>query len=110
MKQSIAMPAAPLHDPGAGGRAAFVYRDNGRRLILALKHGDRHDIVQPASIWLARAAQPLLSENTVIAPIPLHWTRLLKRKFNQSALLGRALARRVKATYCPRPSNPPGAN
>ncbi len=87
--------------PWSRGRAAFVYRDNGRRLILALKHGDRHDIVQPASIWLARAAQPLLSENTLIAPIPLHWTRLLKRKFNQSALLGRALARRVKAAYCP---------
>ena len=87
--------------PWSRGRAAFVYRQNGRRLVLALKRGDRHNIVRPAGIWLARAAQTLLSENTLIAPVPLHWTRLLKRKFNQSALLGQALARRVDAAFCP---------
>lgn len=83
------------------GRAAFTYRDNGRRLVLALKHGDRHDIVRPAGLWLARAAKPLLCENTLIAPIPLHWTRLLKRKFNQSALLAKSLAKRLDAAFCP---------
>lgn len=87
--------------PWARGRAAFLYRDNGRKLVLALKHGDRHDIVRPASNWLARAAQPLLVPNILIAPIPLHWTRLLKRRFNQSALLAQALAKRINGSYCP---------
>lgn len=87
--------------PWSQGRAAFLYRDIGRKLVLALKHGDRHDIVRPAANWLARAAKPLLKENTIIAPIPLHWTRLLKRKFNQSALLAHALARQAGQPYCP---------
>lgn len=87
--------------PWERGRAAFLYRDIGRKLVLALKHGDRHDIVRPAGLWLARAAKPLLSEATLIAPIPLHWTRLLKRKFNQSALLAQSLARQVDRPVCP---------
>nr|WP_322868151.1 double zinc ribbon domain-containing protein [Aquicoccus sp. G2-2]MEA1114573.1 double zinc ribbon domain-containing protein [Aquicoccus sp. G2-2] len=83
------------------GRASFLYRDNGRKLVLMLKHGDRHDIVRPAAHWLARAAKTLVVKNTLIAPIPLHWTRLLKRRFNQSALLAQALAKTLKLPCCP---------
>lgn len=92
-----------LHTPRLWkkGRAAFLYRGNGRRLVLALKHGDRHDIARPAAIWLARAARPLLHDNLLIAPIPLHWTRMLKRRFNQSALLAQEFARLVELPYCP---------
>ncbi|MFD1160264.1 ComF family protein [Roseovarius aestuarii] len=87
--------------PWSRGRAAMLYRDNGRKLVLALKHGDRHDVVRPAALWLARAAQPLLTRNMLIAPIPLHWLRMLKRRFNQSALLAKALAIEVKQEQCP---------
>ncbi|MEM6482245.1 MAG: double zinc ribbon domain-containing protein, partial [Pseudomonadota bacterium] len=31
--------------PWSKGHAALLYRDNGRRMALSLKHGDRHDIV-----------------------------------------------------------------
>jgi len=79
--------------PWSQGRAAMRYDANGRRLALALKHGDRHDVARPAGKWLARSAQPMLSPCMVIAPVPLHWTRLLARRFNQSALLSKALAR-----------------
>ena len=79
--------------PWTRGRAAMRYDANGRRLALALKHGDRHDVALPAGKWLARSAQPMLSPGMVIAPVPLHWTRLLARRFNQSALLSHALAR-----------------
>lgn len=87
--------------PWRRGRAAFLYRDNGRKLVLMLKHGDRHDIVRPAAKWLARAGQTLVTPTTLIAPVPLHWTRLLKRRFNQSALLAQALANRLKLPCCP---------
>lgn len=87
--------------PWSKGRAAMLYRDNGRKLILALKHGDRHDIVRPAALWLARAAQPLVTDETLIAPVPLHWSRMLRRRFNQSALLARALARHLGLPACP---------
>lgn len=87
--------------PWSAGRAALMYRDNGRKLVLALKHGDRHDVVRPAAVWMARAAQPLLRPDTLIAPIPLHWLRLLKRRFNQAALLARAVAQEVDRAWCP---------
>jgi len=69
------------------------YDANGRRLVLALKHGDRHEVARPAGKWLARSAQTMLSPGMVVAPVPLHWTRLLARRFNQSALLSQAFAR-----------------
>lgn len=87
--------------PWSQGRAALIYRDNGRKMVLALKHGDRHEIVRPAALWMARAARPLLQDNMLIVPVPLHWTRLLKRRFNQSALLAQALSKQVELPYCP---------
>ncbi|RBI77599.1 ComF family protein [Roseovarius sp. TE539] len=87
--------------PWHRGRAAMLYRDNGRRLVLALKHGDRHDIVHPAALWLAQAARPLLHQDSLIVPVPLHWTRLIARRDNQAALLSRALSRRVGLPHCP---------
>ncbi|TKA95662.1 ComF family protein, partial [Cereibacter changlensis] len=33
-----------LARPWARGRAALLYKDNGRRIVLALKHGDRLDL------------------------------------------------------------------
>ena len=37
----------------------------------------------------------------LVAPVPLHWTRLLRRKFNQSAALSRALALLAGLDHCP---------
>ena len=87
--------------PWTMGRAALLYKDNGRKLVLALKHGDRHDIVHPAAQWLARAAAPLVTDNMLVAPVPLHWSRMLRRRFNQSALLARAVAQKLDLPDCP---------
>ncbi len=90
-----------LARPWQRGRAAMVYSGNARRLILALKHGDRLDLARPAAKWLARAGQPLLVPETLMVPIPAHWTRLLQRKYNQAAVLAQHLAREVGVTYAP---------
>lgn len=74
-------------------RAVFVYDDASRGLVLAFKHGDRTDFAPAFGRWLARAGRPLLADAQVIAPVPLHWTRLWRRRFNQAALMANALAR-----------------
>ncbi|OOY29703.1 amidophosphoribosyltransferase [Thioclava sp. L04-15] len=84
----------------AQGRTAMLYSGTGRNLVLALKHGDRLDLVPPLVGWMARAADPLLQPEMMIAPIPLHRLRLLKRRFNQAAELSRALARRTGQDHC----------
>lgn len=83
------------------GRAAVLYRDNGRKLVLGLKHADRHDIVRPAAQWMARAAQPMICADMIVAPVPLHWTRMLRRRFNQSAVLAQAIAQQLGLDCCP---------
>ncbi|MGV8949646.1 MAG: double zinc ribbon domain-containing protein [Cypionkella sp.] len=87
--------------PWSQGRAALLYRGNARRITLALKHGDRLDLARPAAEWMLRAAAPLLVPQMLVAPIPLHWTRLLKRRYNQAALLSRAIARAAGLDHCP---------
>lgn len=75
------------------GRAAALYEGPVRRAALALKHGDRLDVATVAAPWLMRAGRELLARSDLVAPVPLHWTRLLRRRFNQSAELARALCR-----------------
>ncbi len=75
------------------GRAAFRYEGPGRRLVLGLKHGDRLDTVPMLGAWALRAGRDLVDDAHLIAPVPLHWTRRLKRRANQSAELARWLAR-----------------
>ncbi len=87
--------------PWEMGRAAMLYRAGARKLVLALKHGDRPEIARPAAGWMARAAAPLLRSGMLVAPVPLHWSRLLKRRYNQSAKLSAALAARLELAHCP---------
>lgn len=79
--------------PWDSGRAALVYSGTGRQLVLMLKHGDRPDLAPTLAAWLARAAQPLISPDMIVAPVPLHLRRLLKRKYNQATLISTRLAR-----------------
>jgi predicted amidophosphoribosyltransferase len=88
----------PAWDRGA---AALVYAGAGRRMVLGLKHADRLELVRPLAGWMAAAGRPLLAEADLIAPVPLHWTRLFRRRYNQSAELGRALARRAGRRFVP---------
>lgn len=79
--------------PWEAGRAALAYRDAARRIVLALKHGDRLDLVPAAAGWMARAGAPILTPETLLVPVPAHWSRLLRRRYNQAAELCRGIAR-----------------
>tara|TARA_R110002096_G_scaffold24713_14_gene77785 strand:- start:470 stop:1192 length:723 start_codon:yes stop_codon:yes gene_type:complete len=87
--------------PWDQGRAALLYKDNARKMVLQMKHGDRTDLARPAAAWLHRAARPLLVPDMLLAPVPLHWFRLVKRRYNQAALLSAGLAGLAGLAHCP---------
>ena len=87
--------------PWGQGRAAMVYAGTGRRLVLALKHRDRPDLAPALAGWLARTAAPLMQPDTIVAPVPLHLQRLLKRRYNQAALISGRVARAHGALHLP---------
>ncbi|MDA0704375.1 MAG: ComF family protein [Proteobacteria bacterium] len=92
--QGILCGACIAHPPVCGrARAALRYDDGSRSLILRFKHGDRTHAAPAFGRWLARAGSDLLSDAELIVPVPLHWTRLFARRYNQSALLALALGR-----------------
>jgi ComF family protein len=81
------------HPPFQRSRAAFAYDDGSRDMILAFKHADRMELAKPFARWMAQAGRELLAETELIVPVPLHWQRLLFRRYNQAALLATALGR-----------------
>lgn len=83
------------------GRAALLYDGTGRRIVLGLKHGDRLDTAPELARWMRRAGGALLTPGTLLVPVPLHWRRLLKRKYNQASELARHVARGTGATPLP---------
>lgn len=74
-------------------RAVFRYDDGSRGLVLGFKHGDRTYAAKAFGGWLARAGRELLEEADLLMPVPLHWTRLFSRRYNQAALLAAAVAK-----------------
>lgn len=87
--------------PWSKGRAVLAYRDNGRRLVLSFKHGDRTELARAAGAWMAIAARDIRLPGQIVAPTPLHWRRLFKRRYNQAALLGARLASELELEHCP---------
>jgi len=79
-------------------RAACLYDENSRDLILKLKHADRTDLASLFARWLARAASDLLPADAIL-PVPMHRWRLMRRRYNQAAEIARPLARLAGSAY-----------
>lgn len=76
----------------AAARAALRYDPGAQRLVLPFKHADRPELAGPLAAMMARAGAELLGRADLLAPVPLHWRRLLTRRYNQAALLAGRLA------------------
>ncbi|MCB9947377.1 MAG: ComF family protein [Rhodospirillaceae bacterium] len=74
-------------------RAAIAYDDGSRAMVLGFKHGDQTHAAAAFAGWMARAGADLLRGDAVLAPVPLHRSRLFRRRYNQAALLAIALGR-----------------
>lgn len=82
-------------------RAVMRYDENSKPPILALKHADRLDLAPGLAEWLIRSGKPFLSETDIVVPVPLYWRRLWRRRYNQSAELGRCVARETGKPFAP---------
>jgi ComF family protein len=82
-----------IADPPAYGRARAAVRfdDVARDLVHKLKYGDRLDLAAMMGRWMARSGRELVAEADALVPVPLHWRRLWGRRFNQAALLAKAV-------------------
>jgi len=79
----------PIHD---GVRAVVRYDDCSSLIAMRLKYGTRLGLAKLIADHLQKFATEY-SANAIIVPVPLHSTRLWRRGFNQSVLIGRELAR-----------------
>lgn len=87
---SMALRHPPLYNRA---RAALAFDGIARDLIHAFKYADRHEAVPLFARWMSDAGGDLIAAADVIASVPLHPWRLLRRRFNQSAVLAGRLAR-----------------
>ncbi|HEU0117134.1 MAG TPA: ComF family protein, partial [Alphaproteobacteria bacterium] len=76
-------------------RAAMLYDDASKRLILSFKHSDRTHTSRALASWILRAGQDFMAETDAIIPVPLHRWRLFKRRYNQAALLAVEIGKRA---------------
>lgn len=84
------MARAPRFDRA---RSAFAYDAGSQDAVLGFKHGGRMANLDMFAQQLARAGRRLLEPGAVLMPVPLHPTRLARRRYNQAALLAGRLSR-----------------
>src|SRR5690242_15713828 len=77
----------------ARARAAVRYDEVARTLVHALKYQDRTDLAPAMGRWMARAGGELLDSADMLVPVPLHWRRAWRRRYNQSGALAQVIER-----------------
>ncbi len=95
--------AAAIANPPqfARARAAVVYSGVAREMVQSLKYRDHTDLAPWMARWMLRAGGELAADADVVVPVPLHWMRTLRRGFNQSAELARAISRLTGKPFMP---------
>lgn len=87
--------AAALADPPPfqRSRSAVVYDATARKLVGRLKYADRPEVARFCARLMAAAGADLWAGQPLLVPVPLHRSRQLRRRYNQSIELARALGR-----------------
>lgn len=75
-------------------RSAIKYDDTSKNTILAFKFMDKTENAKVFARWLKLAGKDIFEAKAdLLVPVPLHYARLVKRRYNQSALLATELTR-----------------
>lgn len=81
-------------------RSAMYYDDASKDFILRFKHADQTYLSGLFAEWMVHAGSDICRRATVIIPVPLFWTRLFKRQYNQAGLLANKISQRTKIKVC----------
>ncbi|MBZ9680210.1 ComF family protein [Mesorhizobium sp. CO1-1-7] len=87
--------------PFERARAAVVYSGVARQMVQGLKYQDRTDLAPWMARWMVRVGAELIADADVVVPVPLHWRRFFRRRFNQSAELARAVCELSGLSFAP---------
>lgn len=79
--------------PFVSGRSALVYNAVSRKMVLGFKHADKIYSARVFTPWLMRAGAEMLKEADYIVPVPLHYWRMVHRRYNQAAILAQVLGK-----------------
>lgn len=79
--------------PYQKARAVFRYNDHSKTLIHNFKYKDRVHAAPYFAKWMVRSSSELLKNADMLVPVPLHRYRLMRRYYNQSALLANELGK-----------------
>ena len=90
------MKSPPLY---SSARSALIYDNVSRDIILGFKHGDQTQAAPCFVPWLTQAGTKILDKADFLIPVPLHRWRILRRRFNQSALIVQHLSKNTKIPF-----------
>jgi ComF family protein len=85
--------AAPLRV--APIRSVFLFKDEIRDVIHALKYRGAGDILKPLAGRMFESWRYHNMQSDVLVPVPLHANREAKRGYNQAALVAKTIGREV---------------
>lgn len=89
-------------DSVGGSHAVFDYGGAVATAIVRFKYAGRSDLAERFSAIMAAASALATPEVDLVVPVPLHPRRLVERGFDQAALLGAPIARRLGIAHAPR--------
>lgn len=78
-----------------------VYSGRLERAVRAFKFHGTTRLSKLFGEQLAKAVKKSSWQIDALCPVPLHWTRRLERGYNQSALLGKHIAKQTALPYAP---------
>ena len=89
--QCLVEPDRPWRDAAA----VFPYAGYGRELVQAFKFMNRPELARPLGTLAAEVVRKRDLSPDLLGPIPLTWTRLLMRGYNQAELLAKIVGARL---------------
>lgn len=82
--------------------SVLSYDDASREMILAFKNADATYLAEQFAKLMYKAASLEIESSDIIVPVPIHFLKRLKRRYNQSELLARCIGKISGVEYEPR--------